>query len=163
LHVGDYLVRQQVAIGVDGAIVIVPLIVGIVTPRWIPISRIVIIVSASDEHDNNIVLLPPIAVMPVMPVAAHSIGIAVATGLRIFAVTIVGNNLVTIPRIVNDWFTIPCIVHGWFRTAGSVGDSLPTVGIVICRCGLCRLNPWLRESPRPCRLGFRGLLRRRGL
>src|SRR5262249_28429855 len=157
-----YLVRQQVAIGVNGAIVLVPLIVGIVTPRRIPISRIVIIVSASDEHDNDIVLLPPIAVMSFMPVAAHSIGITVVIVLGIFSGVTVGNNRVTIPRNVNDWFAIPRIMNGWFRIAGSAGDSFPTVGSVICCCGLCRLNPWLRERPCPGGL-FRGLLRRSGL
>jgi hypothetical protein len=60
-------------------------------------------------------------------------------------------NCVTIPMTVNGWFAILRVVNGWFPMAGIVGDSYITASIVICRCGLCRLNPWLRQRPRPSR------------
>src|SRR5205823_704698 len=77
LHVDDDLVRQQIAIGVNRSVVIVALVVGIVSPRRIPISGVPIIVSASDQHDNDVVLFPPIVVVPFIPVATHSVGVTV--------------------------------------------------------------------------------------
>ena len=144
LHVDDYLVRQQIAIGVNRSVVIVPLIIGIVSPGRIRISRIPIIVSASDEHDDDIVLLPPIAVMPFMPVAPHRVRRTVAIVFGSFSV----------PHVVINCVTIPITVNGWFPMAGIVGDSYITASIVICRCGLCRLNPWLRQGRVPVVLGF---------
>src|SRR5262249_536010 len=172
LHVDDYLVRQQIAIGVDGAIVIIPLIIGIVSPRRIPVSRIVVIVSTCNQHDNDIVLFPPIAVMPFMMLATLSVRVSVAIGFVSLPVPSVVNNCVTISRITswvymfrrfNGRFSIPGIVIRYFPMAGIIGDSSISARIVVCSCGLCRLNSWLLKGPFPCRFSFRGLLRCRRL
>jgi hypothetical protein len=94
-----------------------------------------------------------------------------ALSLRVIAVIVFGSlsapnvaiNRVTIPGIVNRWFSIAGIVNGWFSIPGIIGDSFITLRIVLCCCRLCRLDPWLLKRPRPCRLSFRRLLRRRGL
>src|SRR5437899_1573522 len=120
LHVHDDLVRQQIAIGVNRSVIIVALIVRIVSPSRIPISRVLIIIPASDQHDNDIVLFPPIVVVPFMPVAAHSLRVIVA--------------------IIVSCFPTPNIVIRWFPMPRVVSDLFITPRIAVCCCGLRRLN-----------------------
>src|SRR5262249_55030258 len=141
LHVDDYLVRQQIAIGVNRAVIFVVLIVGIVSPRRMPIPRVPIIVSASDQHNNYVVLLPPIAVMPFMVVAALSVRVIVVIVVGSFPTPNVVNNCVTVPRFVICWFPMPRIVNGCLLMAGIIADSSVTAGTVVCCRRLCRLNP----------------------
>src|SRR5262245_24429009 len=163
LYVDDYLVRQQIAIGINRPVIFVTLIVGIVSPRRVPISRVLIIVSASYQYDYDVVLFPPIAVMPFMVVAALGVRVIVIIVVGCFSTPNVVINRVTIPRTDNGWFVIPRIVIGWFQMAGIVADSFVTARIVICCCGLCWLNPRFRKRPRHCHLSSRELLRRCGL
>jgi hypothetical protein len=125
------------------------------------ISRILIIVSASDQHDNDVALFPPIAVMPFMVMAAHSVRVIAA--IICFPAPNIVISYVTIPSIVNGWFAVSRIVSGWFPMIGIISDSLITTGIVICCYRLCRLNLWLRKSACPWQLRFRGLLHYSGL
>src|SRR5437899_3461179 len=148
LHVHDDLVRQQIAIGVNRSVVIVALIIGIVSPSRIPISRVLIIVPASDQHDNDVVLFPPIVVVPFMPVAAHSLIVTVATVL----------GCSPMPKVVISCFAIPRVVIRWFPMPRIVSDPFIVPRIVVCCCGLRRLNLWLRKNTRRRRLGFRCLL-----
>src|SRR4029453_1605060 len=75
LNVRDHLVWQQIPIGVDWSIVIVIAVKRIVTPGRIPIARIQEIVSAGDKDNGIAMLFPPIAIVPIMPIATKSIGI----------------------------------------------------------------------------------------
>jgi hypothetical protein len=98
------------------------------------------------------VLLPPIVVVPFMPVAAHSVRVTAAIVVSCFPTPSVVIGCFAIPRIVVGWFPIPRIVSGPFITPR-----------IVCCCGLRRLTLWLRKNPVRARLGFRCLLRSRGL
>src|SRR5215469_3120141 len=84
LNIDDDLVRQQIAISVNRSVVIVVLIIGIVSPSWIPISRVPIIVSTCYEHNNDIMLLPPNLVVALVAAAAKSLQITNAIVIGCF-------------------------------------------------------------------------------
>ena len=50
------------------------------------------------------------------------------------------------PRIVNGWFPITRIITDGFINPGIISDWLFLPRIIVCVCGLRRLNPWLRKS-----------------
>src|SRR5262249_11990055 len=64
LDIQDHLVGQQISVGKNRAVVIVGLVARIVTQRREPITRIKIIISATDQDDDWVTLCPPISRMP---------------------------------------------------------------------------------------------------
>src|SRR5947207_1137637 len=73
LYVRDHLIRQQITISVNRAIVIVILVGRIVTPGRAPITRVPIIIAASDKNDGCKMAFPPTAIVPCVAVPAKSL------------------------------------------------------------------------------------------
>src|SRR5205807_230348 len=69
LYIQDNLVREKVTIGIDRAVVVVVVINWIITPGWIPVPCIAIVVPGSDENDGPEMPIPPIPIMPCVPVS----------------------------------------------------------------------------------------------
>ena len=63
LHVGGHLIRWQIIITIDRAIICI-IRVGIVTPSRVPISRIPSIPPTVYENDPIIMVSPPVPVVP---------------------------------------------------------------------------------------------------
>ena len=92
-----------------------------------------------------------------MPITAHSFLVLGAI------VVVVGRSCFSTPNVVIGCFPIPRFVIDCFPMLRVVSDSFVMPRVVVCRCARRRLNVWLRKSPALGRLGFRGLLRSRGL
>src|SRR6266446_4827946 len=74
LNIRDRLIGQQITVSVNGAIVIVVAIAWIVTQRRIPIASVQKEISAAHKNDGGEMLPPPVAVVPLLPMAAKRIG-----------------------------------------------------------------------------------------
>src|SRR5256885_3380240 len=74
LNIRDRLIGQQITVSVNGAVVIVVARERIVTPRRIPIASVQKEISAAHKNDGGEMLPPPVAVVPLLPMAAQRIG-----------------------------------------------------------------------------------------
>ena len=72
LDVGDNLIRRQVVISVDRAVISV-IGVGRVTPRWVPPAGIPVEPSTECENDTVVMTVPPTPLVPHRPVIPESI------------------------------------------------------------------------------------------
>src|SRR6266487_4077355 len=97
LNIRDHLVRQQITVGVDGAVIIVIIVERIVTQSRIPIASVQKIISPANENDRVAMLSPPIAIMPFPAITTECIRIAK---------TILSGLLIPLPR-VPPGFTVP--------------------------------------------------------
>ena len=64
LHIQNHLVRQQIPVGKNRAVIIVGFVVRIETQGRKPVTGIEIIISAANQNDDGKMLAPPIAVVP---------------------------------------------------------------------------------------------------
>src|SRR5438552_2927387 len=71
LDIRDHLVREQITVGVDRPIVIVVALQWIVAIGWIPVAPVQEIISSRYENDRVTMIVPPVAVMPLVPVTAE--------------------------------------------------------------------------------------------
>src|SRR5207247_11466959 len=75
LNVCDHLVRKQIAVGVNRAVVIVIALQWIVTPGRVPIASVQKIISGGNENDRVTMTVPPVPIMPLVPITAQRVRI----------------------------------------------------------------------------------------
>src|SRR5438093_10827081 len=75
LHINDNLVGQQVTVCVDWSIVVITFVGRIIPPCRTPVTGIPIVITAGDQDDNNVLLLPPNPIMTLMAIPAECLGI----------------------------------------------------------------------------------------
>src|SRR5581483_8306704 len=75
LDIGDYFVRQQITVGVNGAIVIVVAVERIVAKSRVPTADIEKVVTGADQHNRFAMRMPPGAIVPLVSMAATRIGV----------------------------------------------------------------------------------------
>src|ERR1051326_676190 len=71
LDIGDYFIREQITVSVDGPVIVVIALQRIIAPRWIPVASVEKIVSRSNEHDGVTMTVPPVSIVPLGPVTAE--------------------------------------------------------------------------------------------
>src|SRR5262249_51033894 len=104
LNVCDHLIREQITIGVNGPVVVVVAVIGIVSPSWIPIAGVEEIISAGDKNNGIAMLLPPIAIVPFMPIATKGVGIAKTILSRLPLQLLLVRPHLAVRQITRCWF-----------------------------------------------------------
>src|SRR5438552_14545407 len=69
LNVGGHLIRWQIVVSVDRAVVGI-ICAGIIAPCWIPKACIPKIPATENKNETAVITMPPVSVMPLSPVIA---------------------------------------------------------------------------------------------
>src|SRR6266480_89623 len=93
LHLNNYLVRGQVAVTVDRSVVRIVRI-RIVTPCWIPVTRVPVPPIATYKDDAAVIVAPPSAIMPLSVVIPKR---SILLSAKLAASPVVGNGHISVP------------------------------------------------------------------